>query len=473
MKGMALRAADQGFAERLRAALPDLWLGAPEPRYLEEPRGRFTGQGGYLAKPRSTGEVSALLRVCHAEGVAVLPYGGGTGLVSGQVAEDLAPLILSLERMTAVRALDADAIVVEAGMTLQAVHEAADSVGRRFPLTLASQGSAQIGGCLATNAGGVNVLRYGNARALCLGLEVVLADGTIWNGLSRLHKDNTGYDLRDLMIGSEGSLGIITAASLKLVVPPAEEGTAIFAVPSPEAAVELLGLAQGRLAGCISAFELIAKQGLSFLREVGPEVQFPFAEDPDWMVLIELGLPAGVSAQEAFADLYEAAGERVSDAVIAQSEAQRAAFWTLRESLPLANRRIGAISSHDISVPVSSIATFIASARAMLEGMGDYRINCFGHVGDGNLHFNVFPAKGRTRDAYENQRDAVKRAVHDLLVQRFEGSVSAEHGVGRLKVGDLETYSDPAKLAMMRAIKAALDPKGILNPGVVLRAERK
>jgi FAD/FMN-containing dehydrogenase len=466
---MAHHPADANFAAKLRAAAPDLWLGPPEPRHLEEPRGRFRGAGGLLAKPASTAEVSTILRLCHAEGVAVLPLGGSTGLVGGQVMEQGQPLIVSLERMVALRAASPDALNVEAGMTLQAVQEAAQAQGRRFPLALASQGSAQIGGCLATNAGGVNVLRYGNARALCLGLEVVLADGTVWNGLSRLHKNNTGYDLRDLMIGAEGSLGILTATSLKLVVPPAEEGTALFALPSPEAAVALLDLAQGQLAGCISAFELIAKQGLSFLREVGPEVQFPFAADPDWMVLIELGLPAGLPAETAFAELFEAAGDLVEDAVIAQSEAQRTAFWTLRESLPVANRRIGAISSHDISVPVPMIPAFIDTARRVIEAMGPYRINCFGHVGDGNLHFNVFPPPGQRREAHEPQREAIKRAVHDIVARDFAGSVSAEHGVGRLKVEDLERYEDPAKLAMMRAIKAALDPRGILNPGAVLR----
>lgn len=469
MKAMTMRAADAAFEAKLRAAMPGLWLGVPEPRHLEEPRGRFRGVGALLAKPASVEEVSGLLRLCHAEGIAVVPLGGGTGLVGGQITEEGAPLILSLERMAGLRALDRQSMVVEAGASLQQVRDWAEEAGRRFPLGLASQGSAQIGGCLATNAGGVNVLRYGNARALCLGLEVVLADGTIWHGLRQLRKDNTGYDLRDLMIGSEGTLGIITAASLRLVEPPAEEGVAFFAVPSPAAAVALLDLAQGRLAGCVSAFELIARQGLSFLREVGPEVQFPFAEDPEWMVLIELGLPMGMEAEEAFADLFEAAGDLVLDAVIAQSETQRLAFWTLRESLPLANRRIGAISSHDISVPVSEIPDFIETARAMLTAMGDYRINCFGHVGDGNLHFNVFPAPGKRREDYLQGREAIKRAVHDLVAGAYDGSVSAEHGVGRLKAEDLERYEDPAKLAMMRAIKAALDPRGILNPGAVLR----
>ncbi|MGD9917245.1 MAG: FAD-binding oxidoreductase [Paenirhodobacter sp.] len=463
-----LTPADAAFLDGLRAA--GIEIGAPEPRYLEEPRGRWPGQAAAVAKPHSTEQVSEILRRAHGARVGVVPYGGGTGLVGGQVmGEGPLPLVLSLERMTALRARDAQSLVIEAGATLQAVQDAAAEIGRRFPLTIAAQGTAQIGGCLATNAGGVHVLRYGNARALCLGLEVVLADGTVWNGLTRLRKDNTGYDLRDLMIGAEGSLGVITAAALRLYEPPAVEGLAFFAVPSPAAAVALLGLAQARFAGCVSAFELISRQGLAFQREVGMELHFPFAEDPDWMVLIELGLPAGMDVEESFAGLFEAAEDLVLDAVIAQSGAQVAQFWELRESLPLANRRIGAISSHDISVPVASIPEFIAEGDAMLAAMGDMRINCFGHVGDGNLHYNVFPARGRKRDAYDALRKPVMEAVHDLVVHRFNGSISAEHGIGRFKVEELERYADPAKLAMMRGIKAALDPQGILNPGAVVR----
>ncbi|RLL71360.1 FAD-binding oxidoreductase [Paenirhodobacter hankyongi] len=463
-----LTPADQAFLDRLRAE--GVEVGEAEPRYLEEPRGRWPGRAAGVARPHSTAEVARVLRAAAAARVAVVPYGGGTGLVGGQVkGEGPLPLVLSLERMTALRAIDPQSLVVEAGATLQSVQEAAQTVGRLFPLTIAAQGTAQIGGCLSTNAGGVHVLRYGNARALCLGLEAVLADGTVWNGLTRLRKDNTGYDLRDLLIGAEGTLGVITAAALRLFEPPAVEGLAFFALPSPAAAVALLGLAQGRFAGCVSAFELISRQGLSFLREVGPEVHMPFAEDPDWMVLIELGLPAGMDAEAAFAELFEAADDLVLDAVIAQSGAQAAQMWELRESLPLANRRIGAISSHDISVPVAAIPDFVAEAGAMLAAMGAFRINCFGHVGDGNLHYNVFPAPGRNRGEYDAQKDAVKTAVHDLVVRGYNGSVSAEHGIGRLKVGDLERYADPAKLTMMRAIKTALDPLGILNPGAVLR----
>lgn len=461
-----LNAVNEAFLAQLHAE--GISLSPPEPRYLEEPRGRWPGKAAMVARPRTTAEVSTILRAAHQARIGVVPYGGGTGLVGGQVKPDgEGCLLLSLERMNAVRSVDTQSLVIEAGATLESVHAAVAQVERRFPLTIGSQGTAQIGGCLATNAGGVNVIRYGNARALCLGLEAVLADGTVWNGLTRLRKDNTGYDLRDLLIGAEGSLGVITAAALRLFEAPAVEGSAFFVVPSPAAAVELLSLAQGRFAGCVSMFELISGQGLAFLREKGPEVRFPFAEDPEWMVLIELGLPDGMDVEQAFGDLFAAAGDLVSDAVIAQSSSQMQEFWFLRETIPVANRRIGAISSHDISVPVAEIARFIDEAGQMLAGLDDFRVNCFGHVGDGNLHYNVFPVAGRSREDYDMA--AVKHAVHDLLVERFNGSVSAEHGVGRLKVADLERYSDPAKLMMMRQIKAALDPVGIMNPGAVLR----
>ena len=355
-------------------------------------------------------------------------------------------------------------------MVLADVHAHASAAGRIFPLTLASEGSARIGGNLATNAGGVHVLRYGNARDLCLGLEAVLADGSVLNGLKRLRKDNTGYDLKNLLIGSEGTLGIITAASLKLLPIPAAEGTALLVVDGPDAALKLLALAQARLGGLISAFELIGRAGLDFLAETLPEVRQPFPTPPDWMVLVELGLTAGLDPQAALEGLFEAgaAAGLVLDGLIAASEAQRQAFWRIREMIPEANRRIGAVSSHDISLPLGEVAGFIANCGPAIGALGPFRINCFGHLGDGNLHYNVFPPKGGNRADWEAQRDAIKTLVHDR-VHALGGSVSAEHGIGRLKVGDLERYGDPAKLVAMRAIKAALDPAGILNPGAVLR----
>jgi FAD/FMN-containing dehydrogenase len=467
-----LNPCDDQFLQHLAGLLPDGTLRAAEPRYLEEPRGRWRGQAGAVAAPRDTEQVSTILRACHAARVPVIPYGGGTGLVGGQIGgADICPLILSLERMRAVRAIHADenVLIAEGGAVLADVQQAAAGVDRVFPLSLASEGSARIGGLLATNAGGVNVLRYGNARDLVLGLEVVMADGAIWHGLRRLRKDNTGYDLRHLMLGSEGTLGVITAASLRLFPRPAEQGAGLMVVDRPRAALALLGLAQARFGGGISAFELIGGMGLRFLAEKLPQVRQPFATPPDWMVLVDLGLPAGHDPAQGlealFADGLDAG--LVHDGVIAQNTAQRAEFWTLRETIPEANRHIGAISSHDISVPLSCIPEFIDRAGPVLARLGEFRINCFGHLGDGNLHYNVFPVAGRSRADHENQRDAIKGAVHDL-VHELGGSVSAEHGVGRLKTGDLQKYGDPVKLAAMRAIKDALDPRGILNPGAVL-----
>jgi FAD/FMN-containing dehydrogenase len=323
---------------------------------------------------------------------------------------------------------------------------------------------------LSTNAGGVNVLRYGNARAQCLGLEVVRPDGTIWHGLTRLRKDNTGYDLRNLMIGAEGTLGIITGAALKMSPRPAGVGAAMMAVVSPSAALDLLAMANDQIGEGVSAFEIMHRQGFDFLSEVGPEIRPPFDAFPEWSVLIDVGLAAGLDPNAALEGLFASAFEAnlVTDGAIAQNVAQRDAFWHIRESIPEANRRIGSISSHDISIPLSAIPAFIERGKLALDEVGAFRINCFGHLGDGNLHYNVFPMAGRNRADYEAERPEVKRVVHDL-VHAMEGSVSAEHGIGRLKVKDLETYGDPAKLAMLRAIKDALDPQGIMNPGAVLR----
>ncbi|MCX7287726.1 MAG: FAD-binding oxidoreductase [Rhodobacterales bacterium] len=467
-----LNPCDHDFVLRLSADLPERRLFAPEARYLEEPRGRLHGQAGAVARPETTAEVATILRACHAARVGVVPWGGGTGLVGGQLLPDgVAPLVLSLERMTGVRGVwpDENALVVEAGMILADVQANAARIGRLFPLTLASQGSCRIGGNLAANAGGVHVLRYGNARDLCLGLEAVLPDGSVFNGLTRLHKDNAGYDLRHLLIGSEGTLGVITAASLRLHPVPAATVVALLAVPSPAIALSLLALARDRLPGMISAFELIHRQGFDFLAETMPEIRAPFDPVPDWMVLVELGLPAGMEPEVAMANLYDAADDRglVTDGVIAASQAQADGLWHLREMIPEANRRIGAVSSHDISLPLAAIPGFIARAPAEIADLGDFRINCFGHLGDGNLHWNVFPVTGSTRQDHDVVRDRLKTRVHDL-VHALGGSVAAEHGVGRLKVADLQRYGDPGKLVAMRAIKAALDPHGIMNPGAVL-----
>ncbi|SEO27232.1 FAD/FMN-containing dehydrogenase [Salinihabitans flavidus] len=469
---MPLNPADSAFAERLAAALPFDTVRPPEPRHLEEPRGRYFAKSGLLALPRTAGEVATILRAANAARVGVVPYGGGTGLVGGQVmTTGPAPVILSLERMRAIRALytEENVLIAEAGCILSDIQAAASDANRLFPLSLAAEGTARIGGTLATNAGGVNVLRYGNARELCLGLEAVLPTGEIWHGLKRLRKDNTGYDLRGLLIGAEGTLGVITAAALKLYPRPAEEGTALMVVDGPRAALDLLARARGRLGEGVSAFELIHRQGLEFLRETLPDVRLPFDDLPEWMVLVEVGLAQGLNAPAALEALFEEAAEAglVTDGLIAQTEAQRAAFWSVREHIPEANRRIGSVSSHDISLPLGAVPEFIEKGGEAIAALGAFRINCFGHLGDGNLHYNVFPMPGKSRADHETQRDAIKRAVHDLVAE-FDGSVSAEHGIGRLKTGDLARYGDPAKLMAMRAIKQALDPAGIMNPGAVL-----
>ncbi len=471
---MSLSAADPAFVDLLKRALPAAAFRDPAPHYFEEPRGSWQGQAGVIVAPERVEEVAEAVRLAARARVPVVPYGGGTGLVGGQIMQEgPAPMLLSLERMRRIRGIwpEEDVMEVEAGAILADIHAAAEAEDRLFPLTIASKGSARIGGMLATNAGGVNVLRYGNARDLCLGLEAVLPDGQIWHGLRRLRKDNLGYDLRDLLIGAEGTLGVITAAMLKLHPRPAGEGTALLAVPGPAAALSLLTLARAHLAEGVSAFELMHRAGLDFLTETMPDVRQPFSEPPEWLVLIDIGLAKGLDPAGALEALFSEAFEAglVSDGMVAQSEAQREEFWNLRETIPEANRRIGAVSSHDISVPLGALPEFIARGNDAIAALGPFRVNCFGHVGDGNLHYNVFPPRGEPREAFAGQRDAIKRAVHDL-VHGLGGSVSAEHGVGRLKVEDLERYGDPAKLSAMRAIKRALDPAGIMNPGAVLRA---
>ncbi|MGB3317237.1 MAG: FAD-binding oxidoreductase, partial [Albidovulum sp.] len=383
-----LNPADAAFAETLATLLPEGVVGPAGPRYLEEPRRRALTPAALVARPRSTAEVAAIVRACAAARVSILPWGGGTGLVLGQVMpEGPAPLTLSLERMNALRGIWAEEglMVAEAGMTLAEVQAAADGAGRLFPLSLASEGTARIGGNLATNAGGTAVLRYGNARDLCLGVEAVLPDGSVLNGLKRLRKDNTGYDLKDLLIGSEGTLGILTAATLRLFPKPAATGTAMFVVTGPEAALSLLSLMQEATGGNVTSFELIHGQGLLFLDEVVPEQRQPFADRPEWSVLVEIGLPPGLDPETVLAGIYEAAGDHVTDGVIASSAAQAKGLWDLREALPEGNRRIGAIASHDISLPLSEIGAFLRRAGPAVERLGPFRINCFGHLGDGNL----------------------------------------------------------------------------------------
>ena len=474
---MTCQDATPAFVETLRTILPDDALAAPEGAYFDEPRARFKGRAGIVACPRDTATVSTILSACNAARVPVVPYAVGTGLVGGQVMGDSAlPLLLSLERMTAIRDVDPldNVMEVAAGAILADVQAAAEGADRLFPLSLASEGSARIGGVLATNAGGVQVLRYGNARDLCLGVEAVLADGTGISGLKRLRKDNTGYDLRNLLIGSEGPLAVLTAATLRLIPAPRQSVTADVAVTSAPRGHDVLTLMRDRAGAMLSAFELIHRAGLDFLAETLPDLRVPFPDGFDWYALIELTSGEGIDlpglGEAALADGMERGLSL--DAALAQSEAQRAALWQVRESIPEANRRIGSISSHDISVPVSRIPAFVEAGRDAIAAIDPaLRINCFGHAGDGNLHYNVFPPHGRTRADYEDIRPRVKETVHDLA-DSFDGSVSAEHGVGRLKAGDLVKYGDPGKLAAMRAVKDALDPNGILNPGAVLELRK-
>ena len=464
-----LNDATQSFADALIARGID--LRAAEPSYLEEPRGKHHGRPGFVARPASTNQVAEIVRMAAQQRVGLVPYGGGTGLVGGQVSlEGPVPLIVSLEKMTAIRDIypSENALVAEAGAILADIHAKAEDAGRLFPLSYASQGSARIGGALAVNSGGLNVLRYGMARDLCLGIEAVMPDGQVFHGLKRLRKDNTGYDLRHLLIGSEGTLGIITAAALKLVPRPTNQTTAFISVPGPAAALGLLSLFQDLAGETISAFELLAGTSFDFLGEAFPDLRQPFAPRPDWCVLVELGAGPGVETEELLLKGFEAALESglATDGAIAQSEGQRAAFWQLRESVPLANKAIGAVASHDISLPLSEIPQFLKDGAAAFEDT--VRINAFGHLGDGNLHYNFFPLKGESRDAFAERAGALSRQVHDMVAARG-GSFSAEHGLGRAKTVALERYGDPTKLATMRTIKAALDPLGIMNPGAVLR----
>ena len=462
------------FTSQLQRLLPAAAFPELGDKYLTEPRGHYQGSAGLLVAPDSTAQVAQVIAAAAAARIGVVPYGGGTGLVGGQVLPASktctpAPLILSLGRMRQIRACypEENVLVAEAGAVLAEVQQSAADVDRLFPLSLASEGTAQIGGLLATNAGGVNVLRYGMARDQVLGIEAVMADGRIFNGLQRLRKDNTGYDLRHLLIGSEGTLGIITAASLKLAPRPQSEGTALLTVDSPSAALDLLGRAKGILGESISAFELISGQGLRFLAETHPQMRQPWSSPPDWSILLHLGVSNGAGAEQAIEALFEQASDMIPDGVIAQSAQQAQDLWSLRETIPLANRAIGAICSSDISLPLSEIASFIAKMPVALARYGDIRINCFGHLGDGNLHYNLFPAAGMAASDYRAMRADLQAEVH-RLTHELGGSVSAEHGVGRLKVADIARFGDPVKLQLMRQIKDTLDPQGIMNPGAVL-----
>jgi FAD/FMN-containing dehydrogenase len=441
-------------------------------------RKRAQGKALAVVRPANTPEVAAVVKACAAAGVSIVPQGGNTGLSMGSTPDASGTqLVLSLARMQAVRALDAAnlTITVEAGCILQSLQQTAEQAGLLFPLSLAAEGSCTIGGNLSTNAGGTQVLRYGNTRELCLGLEVVTAQGEVWNGLSGLRKDNTGYDLRDLFIGSEGTLGIITAATLKLFPQPAAQLTAWAAVPSMEAAVRLLGLAHQHLGASLTGFEAMGQFALSLVARHMPLLRVPFeglAVAPYCVLLENSDSESETHARARFEHLLEVALEDgcVLDAVVAESLAQAHELWHIRESIPLAQAQEGLNIKHDIALPTSRIPEFVAHTDAALrQAIPGVRLVNFGHLGDGNLHYNVqSPAEGDARSFLQTQEPLVNQLVYDAVAQ-FGGSFSAEHGVGTLKASTLEHYKSPVALGMMRAIKQALDPQGIMNPGCVLR----
>ncbi|MEI5666414.1 FAD-binding oxidoreductase [Bosea sp. CCNWLW174] len=441
--------------------------------YLKEWRDLFRGKAQAVVRPGSVAEVSAVMRWASENDVTVVPQGGNTGLVGGQIPiAEGREIILSLQRLDKVRSVDpaGDTMTVEAGVSLQRAQEAAEAAGRLFPLSLASEGSCTVGGNLSTNAGGTAVIAYGNARELCLGLEVVLADGRIWNGLRQLRKDNTGYDLKNLFIGSEGTLGIITAAVLKLFPLPAARATAFLAVPDPVAALALLNKAKASAGGTLTTFEIMPRIGLDFVVRHASGARDPLSEPSPWYVLMEVSAQAetGLSdAVEAF--LGEALEEGlVTDAVLAGSLGQRADLWKLREMLSEVQTHEGGSIKHDVSVPIQATPEFLKRAIAAVEALvPGCRPVPFGHLGDGNIHFNVSQPVGADKAAYLAGWSAMNEAVH-AIVTELKGSISAEHGIGRLKRSLLPGVKDPVELDLMRTVKAALDPKGLLNPGSVL-----
>ena len=437
-------------------------------------RKRYRGRALAVVRPDSTAEVAAVVRACAEHRAALVAQGGNTGLVGGSVPDATGTQVLiSLARLNRIRAIDAAnlTLTAEAGCVLQAVQEAAAARGLLFPLSLAAEGSCTIGGNLATNAGGTQVLRYGNARALCLGLEVVSAAGEVWHGLSGLRKDNTGYDLRDLFIGSEGTLGIITAATLTLCPQPAARGTALAALPSLDACVGLLQLAQSQLSASLTGFEVMSAYALGLVRSHFPQLTQALPPAP-WTVLLEQSDSEGEHhARSRFEALLQAALERgfISDAALASSLEQSRAMWQLRESIPMAQSLEGLNIKHDIALPISLIPRFVASTdAALMQAFPGVRLVNFGHLGDGNLHYNVqAPAGGNAAVFLRDHEAAVNSIVYDA-VDAFGGSISAEHGIGSLKRDELARRKSPVALHMMRAIKHALDPLNLMNPGRVL-----
>ena len=440
--------------------------------YLTEQRGLYRGRTPLVLRPGCVSEVADILRLAHATRTAVVPQGGNTGLVGGQIALD-GEIVLSMTRLDRIREVDpvSNTITCEAGVVLANAQRAAADADRLLPLSLGAEGSCTIGGNLSTNAGGTAVLAYGNARDLVLGLEVVLADGRIWHGLSKLKKDNTGYDLKHLFIGAEGTLGVITEAVLKLFPRPLAVETAFVAVSSAQAALDLLNLALRRSGGTVTSFELMARIAVEFALRHGPGMRDPLDAPHPWYVLIELGGSGREGLRTALEELLEAGMEQglVTDAAVAVSLEQAAAFWHLRTLVSDAQKPEGGSIKHDVSVPVAAVPAFIAEASAAVEAMiPGCRPVPFGHLGDGNIHFNVSQPVGADKAAFLARWEETNALVHGI-VARHHGSISAEHGIGLLKRDLLPTVKDPVAIELMRSLKHTLDPRGILNPGKVLR----
>ncbi|MFA5951007.1 MAG: FAD-binding oxidoreductase [Hyphomicrobium sp.] len=446
---------------------------AAQAPYLREWRDRYTGRTALVLKPATTAEVSQILALANAAGVGIVTQGGNTGLVGGQIPSETGQeIVLSLTNMNRVREIDAALtfMTVEAGLTLAAAQGAAEGVGRLFPLSMASEGSATIGGNLATNAGGVAVLAYGTARSLVLGLEVVLADGTIWNGLRSLKKDNTGYDLRDLFVGSEGTLGVITAATLKLVPQPREKATALVAVPTLDALLPLFRLAEEMGGTRLTAFEFMCCEVMGFVTRHMAGIQLPFSAPPPWSVLVEISGAVDGEARHVLEGLLAGALQRglATDAVVASSLTQAHGLWRIREACSEAQKGEGGSIKHDVSVPVARIADLLRLAGAEVQRIcPGARPVPFGHLGDGNVHYNVSQPLGMDKAAYLALWEPMTHAVHRVVLD-LGGSISAEHGIGRMKRAELARIKSGIEIDLMRRIKDALDPRGILNPGKVI-----
>ena len=451
---------------------PSGWSDDPDELlpHLTEWRDTYRGETLLMVSPANTEQVSAVIKACAAAQTAVVPQGGNTGLCGGAIPDESGEqVLLSLSRMNAIRSIEANdfSMTVDAGCILADVQAEARKAGRFFPLSLGAEGSCQIGGNLSTNAGGINVLRYGNARAQVLGLEVVLADGTIWNGLRGLRKDTAGYDIQQLFIGSEGTLGVITAANLRLYPEVGLTQTAMIVVESPTRAVELLAHLRTSLADQLQAFELIPGRAIRYLQRHRPEISIPFDEDDSWYVLLESSLKDDVEALEAA--LATALDNKLgSDVVIAKNISEQEALWRIRHSISEVQKLEGVSLKHDVSVPVGKIGAFIEAAEAaVLKLMPDARIVAFGHVGDGNVHFNVSQPTASEGEGFRDKAAEVGNLIYDV-VSEFGGSISAEHGIGQAKREALRKYKDEEEIAVMKAIKTALDPGNILNPGKVL-----